>query len=278
MESLMQEYMQILRELVTEPAAISVRFQRIHSFHKLIVDELPYGQIDPRALVLGLIEFDGPAQDPPNNSRPLQWHFGGTAYEVCKAIRIQYSYQKYLDGLQLDANGSLFIGYESTPLNSDFYVQARKDEAAKETKGPPATVQALLDAYRDEFINYPSRTIPLAMYVTTEVFDDFIRENLPGQPAGTMSLSQLLTQSRKDGLPGTRIEYDGPAREYYSHKAFPYTTETLFNDPSGLYNSLLWWYFGGRAFHITKAMRLRYSDGKKLQGALLIGYQGPGPI
>jgi hypothetical protein len=216
---------------------------------------------------------------------------------VCKAIRIQYSYQKYFEGLQLDANGSLFIGYES-PLNSNYYAQARNAEAAKEAKGLPRSVKDLLDLYRDEFVDNSSRVTALAMYVTTNTFDDFIEENLPGQsqpkideirarwqsPAVPSSgivprqtpLSKMLDRPRTDGLPGARIECDGPAREYYSHKAFPYTTETLFNDPAGLYNRLLWWYFGGRAFRITKAMRLRYVNDTGA-GALLIGYQGPGP-
>jgi hypothetical protein len=298
MESLMQEYMQIFRELVTEPSVISVRFQRIHNFHKLIVDELPYGQIDPSALVQGLIEFDGPAQDPTNNRKPLQWYFGGTPYEVCKAIRIQYSYQKYLDGVQLDANGSLFIGYESA-LDSPYYMRARETEDAEYRKGIPDTIGDLLEAYRNAFRDYPGRATALARYVTTNVFDDFVEENIPDQSAAATGkikaranakaatsgsimtdptpLSKMLEHPRADGLPGARIEYDGPARGYYSHKAFPYTTDTLFNEPSGLYNSLLWWYFGGRAFRITKAMRLRYSNGNDLQGALLVGYQGPGP-
>jgi hypothetical protein len=99
-------------------------------------------------------------------------------------------------------------------------------------------------------------------------------------------------------LPGARIEYDGPARNYYSHDAFPYTTGTLFNNQVGLYDKLLWWYFGGRAFRITKAMHIRYDDSPVQtderaeptplfhgapqrkedahRGSLLIGYQGPG--
>jgi hypothetical protein len=90
----MQQFLEIMRDLATEPNAVSVSFQRIDNFHKLVIDELPYGTIDQNSLVQGLIEFDGPAQNPPNLKKPLQWHFGGVPYEVCKAIRIQYAYQK----------------------------------------------------------------------------------------------------------------------------------------------------------------------------------------
>jgi hypothetical protein len=44
-----------------------------------------------------------------------------------------------------------------------------------------------------------------------------------------------------------------------------------------MYDRLLWWYFGGRAFRITKAMRLGLKDAQSNKGSLLIGYQGPGP-
>src|SRR6266536_5299510 len=107
----MQQLIEIMRDLAIQPNAVSVAFQRIDNFHKLVVDEVPYGTIDQNGLVQGLIEFDGPAQEPPNLKKPLQWHFGGIPYEVCKAIRIQYANRKYVNSQEGEATGQLFTGY-----------------------------------------------------------------------------------------------------------------------------------------------------------------------
>jgi len=304
----MQQFIEIMRDLATQPNAVSVSFQRIDNFHKLVIDELPYGTIDQNSLVQGLIEFDGPAQNPPNLKKPLQWHFGGIPYEVCKAIRIRYAYQKYVDNSYINASGSLFIGYELGTPYAAAYAAAiadaekkpdaaraaalRKTDPAKAAGNDmPATTKELLDALKADFRNSSDRVTALAKYVDAANFDAFLFDNMPfqqgpptpWQPAtqlgvGPTALSTRLADETTDGLPGIRIEFDGPARTYDSKKPFPYTTDTLFNEPTGMYDRLLWWYFGGKAFRITKAMRLGLKDAQGNQGALLIGYQGPGPI
>jgi hypothetical protein len=310
----MQQLVEIMRDLATQPNAVSVAFQRIDNFHKLVVDEVPYGTIDQNGLVQGLIEFDGPAQDPPNLKKPLQWHFGGIPYEVCKAIRIQYSYQKQVDNTYINASGSLFIGYGLGSPYSSALAAALQDAEKNEAADPaaqkraaalraadpanapanqPATAADLLKALQADFVNSPGRVTALAKYVDAANFDQFLLDNFPFQqgqasgwqpsisstqlPVGPTPLSTRLTDETDQGLPGVRIEYDGPARTYDSKRPFPYTTDTLFNEPSGMYDKLLWWYFGGRAFRITKAMRLEYTDVQGNKGSLLIGYQGPGP-
>ena len=90
------------------------------------------------------------------------------------------------------------------------------------------------------------------------------------------------------------IEYDGIAREYNSVKPFPYNLGELVREAEK-YDQLLYWYFGGRTYRITKAMRLRYESLVPLARAndersrrtreedlanarnvmLLVGYQGP---
>jgi hypothetical protein len=325
-----QEYMEIIRQFLSDPDAITIRYHRIASFHKLLMDELPYGAIDPAALVQGQVEFDGPAAHPVNPRRPLQWYFGGTPFEVCKAIRIQYTYEKSIPGLDYPApvNGSLLLGYVSSPLDTTYYVDAY--QAEQQILAIPPNVADLLNMFRIDFSRYPSRTTPDAIYVQTYMFDEFVQENFPwinpaaiaalraaaelaaaqnsGNAPPRTPLSIMLDRhpdpavvppgAQPNQLPGARIEYDGPARNYYSHDAFPYTTGTLFNDQVGLYNKLLWWYFGGRAFRITKAMHIRYDDSPihtqegaeptplfdgaprrredAHRGSLLIGYQGPG--
>jgi hypothetical protein len=302
----MQQFLEIMRDLATEPNAVSVSFQRIDNFHKLVIDELPYGTIDQNSLVQGLIEFDGPAQNPPNLKKPLQWHFGGIPYEVCKAIRIQYAYQKYIDNSYVNASGSLFIGYElGTPYlialraEIDDADKKNKTRAAELRKGDPAntssgvaSTQDLMDALKADFTNSPDRVTALAKYVDATNFDAFLLDNFPFWQApptpwlpptqlgvAPTPLSARLWDETNNGLPGIRIEYDGPARTYDSKKPFPYTTDTLFNEPTGMYDRLLWWYFGGKAFRITKAMRVALNDasGTHKDGSLLVGYQGPGP-
>lgn len=352
----MSDLLEVLGQLFTEPSAVTVEYQRIENLHKLILDQLPYGQIDPASLVQGTIEIDGPAQEPISQKRPLQWHFGGVPYEISKAIRIQYAYQKVLDGAPIYATGSLFIGYETTspfhealkayvirlatqlgePLvqTSDDAANLRKKTSAArdqaeavdkslaalklarakhERAARPTSVEDLLKELEQAFANYPTRVTTLARYVDTANFDTYIDANIPfrtpqeidtietaaaaamaaagkyaSQTAvaaaiGPTPLSTHLMRGpdQLDPKLGVRVEFDGPARQYDSKKPFPYTTDTLFNDPSGLYNQLLWWYFGGRTFRITKAMRIEYHDptpGNDHHGWLLIGFQGPGPI
>ena len=325
-----QEYMEIIRQFLSDPDAVTIRYHRISSFHKLLMDELPYGAIDPAALVQGQVEFDGPAAGPANPRRPLQWYFGGIPWEICKAMRIQYTYEKTIPGLDYPApvNGSLFIGYVSNPIDTRYYVDAYNAE--QQILGIPANVGDLLNMFRIDFSRYPTRTTPDAIYVPTYMFDEFVQENFPWINPGVIDALRLAAEqaaaqnsgnapprtplarmldrgpepailapgAQVNRLPGARIEYDGPARNYYSHDAFPYTTGTLFNDQVGLYNKLLWWYFGGQAFRITKAMHIRYDnspirphenaeprplfDGAPERnedahrGSLLVGYQGPG--
>ena len=293
----MNELVEVVGELLRQPGAVTVEYQKVDNVHKLLLDELPYGTIDPNGIVQGTIEIDGPGQRPCNGKKPLQWHFGGVPYRIPKAIRIEYLYQKYVDGAQISANGSLFIGYEvSSAVEQNGQPAALSMEEQALSVPAVETVTALIDIFQRTFASSPNRVTALARYVDATNFDAFIEEHMPGHspalaqgtsssqsPTGPTPLSLRLRTGPANLPPerhlGVRVEYDGPARDYDSKRPFPYTTSTLFNDPSGLYNQLLWWYFGGRAFRITKALRIGYNDhpGGTHQGSLLIGYQGPGP-
>ena len=318
----------LLREAGVARGQIQVGYQRVESFHKLIVDQLPYGQIDPTDLVQGLIEFDGPDQDPPNKKAPLQWNFGGEAYEVRKAIRVQYSYPKYLDTGPGNATGSLFIGYvpdDPWLLNGTLKAARATLKDFAKHGGDPSRAQQAIEALTIELDNHwshhaaraarqvyrsavsdtwallrdlPQTVTPVACYVDTETFDAFVYAGIPsvganpGVSSATLTAAALkqLAQKQPQALADAFIKaqqgeaqkarivsiyYDGPATDYNSQQAFPYTVDTLFNEPDK-YNQLLWWYFGGRAFHITKAMLLAYvADASS--GLLLVGYQGPSP-
>ena len=76
----------LLREAGDVLGQVQIGYQRIDSFHKLVVDQLPYGQIDPANLVQGLIELDGPDQDdPPIGAVGLARHPG--VVEAGEALR-----------------------------------------------------------------------------------------------------------------------------------------------------------------------------------------------
>jgi hypothetical protein len=73
------------------------------------------------------------------------------------------------------------------------------------------------------------------------------------------------------------VELDGPAKD--SDQASPY--EPSIEELASVETSqqLLWWYFGGKPYRITKALRIPYNyqrDGQEYRGSLFIGYQGPG--
>jgi hypothetical protein len=73
------------------------------------------------------------------------------------------------------------------------------------------------------------------------------------------------------------MAFDGPARDYDSHKPFVYTLPTLFNDKEK-YSQLLWWYFGGKAYRLTKAIRIPLNEPDEAEDveSLFIGFAGPG--
>jgi hypothetical protein len=76
----------------------------------------------------------------------------------------------------------------------------------------------------------------------------------------------------------TIVEFDGAAKD--NNRANPYLpTDQELASVDG-YQQLLWWYFGGKPYRITKAIRIPYNykhdDGQEYSASLLIGYQGPG--
>ena len=94
---------------------------------------------------------------------PLQWHFGGSAYEVCKAIRIQYSYQKYFEGLQLDANGDIIPALTLQPAN---YTVLGKMSALSNAKSYRAVNRRQLQNIYDEIDRLEKTEVKLRRFTT----------------------------------------------------------------------------------------------------------------
>src|SRR5262249_16163923 len=129
---------------------------------------------------------------------------------------------------------------------------------------------------------------------TVRDFDSFILDSWPDvENGGSVQNSKLSylndrrqaeasgTGRRRRNEPGNgpmpdlRVEYDGPARDYNSNNIYPYSRNDVFSVPER-YSQLLQWYFGGRHYPITKAIRIVLDDQGNDKRSLFIGYQGPG--
>jgi hypothetical protein len=288
--------------LMSQSSSVSSAYERIDNFHKFILDNVPYGVVSPTNLQQGLIQFDGPAQDPPNGKKALQWYFGGVPYAIIKAIRIQYTYTKAYQGTDYDVAGSLFIGYEDVldklhedagnTLASKSASTAEKAAATKAKqfwqalekertdrndilKRSVNTLEDVVQAIRDEMSDLPGTVGALAQ--KADDLDKFIQDNYPYRSFLPLDWNLLFDKGTSGQPKPIRIEKDGPAQRYDSLSPFPFTLATLFSDQDK-YNQLLWWYFGARPYRITKAMRIPLEGKSGPAQSLLLGFQGPGSV
>jgi hypothetical protein len=186
-----------------------------------------------------------------------------------------------LAGQALDALQALLDGGDADAARADLAdLRGRLDGVRQHAGRVQAAVRARRDATDwDSVKTLPGTVTDLAVYVDAAHFDEFVYTNIPGlapADAAPRRLAAVFVPVARRANSVVQVYYDGPAADYNSHKAFPYTTDTLFNDQEK-YNQVLWWYFGGRAYRITKAMLLDYDAGAGASGILLVGYQGPGP-
>src|SRR5579859_3352089 len=236
----MDPSLQNLLTLLTGLGNSTTRLQRIDDFQTFILDHIPYGQVSVDALQTGLMEFDGPKV---NSAKPqLQWHSGGLPFAIDKAARIHYSYTRYWDGTGSMVNATILLGLQSADG-----VSGNASTAA----GPAnfaARVSSLIQANSSQQDVANALLLAQATTVITgsSGFNDI-----------TSFLQNELGWNQVDALRQTlnSLEFDGPAQDNNSHNPFAYTLGTLFNKQE-LYNELLWWYFGGQANRVTKAIRV----------------------
>jgi hypothetical protein len=247
-----QDFSQLLSTLVNKGGTVSSATQTIDDLHQFIFNNIPYGLVDPKNLQQGLIELDGPnCTNPPRAQPLLQWHFGGIPYPIAKAIRIQYTYTRMYQDNRYDESGSLFIGYDlgGTP-------PANPTAPKNWSTTPIGNIGQFLSALE----TFASENSVARIAAKVDDLDAFIKKNNP-----------LSAHHHAAGNVAT-VYYDGPAQRYDSNNPFPYTRTTLFNDQDR-YGELLHWYFGGKAYQVTKAIRVSYPSQPV---TLFIGYQGPG--
>jgi hypothetical protein len=253
----------------TDPATPGLRFQDQPDLFAFILDNLPYGVVTHDNVQWGLIEVDGPASSTSidtgasSDSPPLYWYFRGRPHEIASALHLQYSYTRQAQtGTEALYAASIFIGFEvpraTTPA-------ARADLREASLADLLTSMQRSLDARR------PTARLIAPRPAGNDFLELVLRHTPKASPAPLAS----------DDLEINVVEYDGVARDYSSINPFPYNLSQVVMDAS-LYNQMLYWYFGGRAYRITKAMRTRLASLTPVEPGSLneqmvvyIGFQGP---
>jgi hypothetical protein len=255
------ELAKLLVQLAQKPTTVTARPQKIDNLHQFICNNVPYGMVDAANLKQGLIEIDGPAAQQEHTRKPdLQWFFGGRPHSVPKAFRIHYTYKQYdMTGNTADINASLFLGFE---MQLPFAAPAKAP--AQLLQDPIANLTC---SVQKQLADHPSSVVVVSQELPSGALDDYLASNAPAA-APPFSIDMV-----KSDHAGAGIEYDGPAQENDSHAPFTLGLTALFNDREK-FDRLLYWYFGGKAYRITKAIRIPYQRNGANE-SLLIGYQGP---
>jgi hypothetical protein len=265
------EYSQILNQ----PNGVTARRQLGLNLHALILGGIPYGVINRDYLSQGLIEIDDPEFRDGSWRPPLYWYFGGFPYEIDRALRVNYSYSAPFstDSASRPISSALFIGYqrrERRDITRD--VPKRFNQAVGEL-----SEDTVAGIYRR--FSRLADAIPFSAENVTD-FDNFIRINWPKEEQDPgAKYHNYDGKSKQWTFESTLVELDGPARDSSSTDPFPYSLATLPTAPEKYQQPLLQWFFGGRHYSISKAMRVEVvppSRNRPGGRALFIGYQGPG--
>jgi hypothetical protein len=84
--------------------------------------------------------------------------------------------------------------------------------------------------------------------------------------------SFLMAGTSAATLPVTDVAVRGLTRDYSAVHPYPYDFQYIANDLR-LYEQLVYWFFGGKFYHLTKTVRIQH--GTPGLGTILIGFQGP---
>jgi hypothetical protein len=236
---------------------VATRTYLIDNFDTFILNNVPYGEVRPRDLQMGVVQYDGPAVAAMQGAKPaLQWHFGGVAYPISKAIRIPYTYIRTFDGSNTPSTEQIFIGFQDNLTN--FILPQPIPYVAE----PSRTYRARVGGFGPVGVfNGPLWASDAG--VLASQCNDIVTRSVQHDPGDYNLLNTFIRgelgwdQSPFDALVGNpiAIDFDGPAQDADSHHVFQYTFATLVNDPYK-YGQLLFWYFGGKPYRVTKAVRI----------------------
>ena len=257
---------QALYGIVNGSQTVITRRQFIADFESFTLNHIPYAHVRPRDLQTGLIEFDGT-----DGGRPvLVWYFGGLPYPVARAARIDYLYVRSWDGSGAVASASIIYGFQSNGEFHELRTAPRHTFPVQRITPGANFVTELSSAVRSAMNNLPTDVVSGTSSQYSNL-DAFVHSQL--NPAAGPPARRGLELLRDDIPVPFEIEFDGPARDYDSHRIFAYTLDTLFNDREK-FNQILWWNFAGHPQRITKALRipLDHTDNAR---SMFIGFTGP---
>jgi len=236
---------------------VATRTHQIDNFDTFILNNVPYGEVRLRDLQLGVVQYDGPGVAAINGSKPaLQWHFGGVPYPITKAIRIPYTYIRTFDGSNTPSTEQIFIGFQQNL--TDFILPQPIPYVASPTQTYRSRVSGL-----GPFGVLGGPVWASDAGVLASQCNDVVTRSVQHDPGDYNLLNTFIRQELGwdqapfDALLNApiAIDFDGPAQDSDSHHVFQYTFATLVNDPYR-YGQLLFWYFGGKPYRVTKAVRI----------------------
>lgn len=232
---------------------VTTRLQVIGNFDSFILNNIPYALVKSEQVRWGSVYCDGPDAPGVNRAKPaLQWHFGGVAYPISKAIRIPYSYIRTWDGSDAQVPASIFIGFQQhlddlllpQPIP---WVQTPSARFAQNAAGFGALGNPFLASDAAVLGSDAAALVTLSLEVDSD----------SGDTLHKLVCAELHDNDRFHHLETkvTPVDLDGLAKDNDSQNVFQYMVAAVVNDPAA-YGRLLHWYFGGKAYSLTKAMRI----------------------
>jgi hypothetical protein len=236
---------------------VATRVHMIENFDTFILNNIPYADVAPEHIRWGTVQYDGPDARGVDNSKPaLQWHFGGVPYPISKAVRIPYSYVRTWDDSNAIVPASIFLGFQ------DRLTELVLPQPIPYVAAPSATfLQRQSSLGRYGAVTNPSWASDAAVLASEatglvtrsywrdpsagDTFERFIEEELNLDPG---RFAAILANP-------TPVDFDGLAQDNDSQNVFQYMVGAVVNDPAA-YGRLLHWYFGGKAYSLTKVMRV----------------------
>jgi hypothetical protein len=242
---------------------ISTRTHVIDDFDTFVRSNIPYGEVEPKNIRWGALEYDGPRAPEMIGTKPaLQWHFGGIPYPITRAVRIFYTYERKWDGSGETVTDTILLGFQE---NLSDHIRAQPIPFVRTYSETFFTRQANLGLLGDATNQAWGSRASLLASEARGLITGAPPQPQPGQGQLQPNFNTVIKAEldrgdnrgafeRLQGRPAS-IDFDGPAQNSDSHNVFPYTIATLFNDPDR-YSQVLLWYFAGRPRRVTKAMRI----------------------
>lgn len=232
---------------------VATRLQVIGNFDTFILNNIPYAQVTSEHVSWGMLQYDGPDAPGVKGAKPaLQWHFGGVPYPISKAIRIPYSWVRTWDGSDAIIGTSIFIGFqqhlEDLVLPQPIpWVLSPSDRFTQNA--------SLFGVLGSAF--WGSDAAVLASEAAALVTRSIQNKSTSGDTLHGLVRAELDDDTRFHNLESraTPMDLDGLARDNDSQNVYRYMVADVLNDP-GAYGRLLHWYFGGKAYSLTKAIRI----------------------